>query len=56
MGFARGPEAEDQVATKMRELECGGGGGQRVSPWVETTRTGQELGEALRPHGKPQRF
>lgn len=54
MGFQRGPEAEDKVATKMRELECGIGGGQRVTPSAETTRTGQELGASWDPKESPE--
>lgn len=29
------PSPADKVAAKTRALDCGGGGGQRVPPWVD---------------------
>lgn len=45
-GSSGRPEAEDKVATKTRELDWGGGGGQRVPPWVEAARADRNEGDA----------
>lgn len=45
-GSSGRPEAEDKVATKTRVLDWGGGGGQRVPPWVEAARADGNKGDA----------